>query len=139
METAGKPQPGESSPGLTGAAASYVAARLELVGIEAAEAARIAVRRGILAGLAAAFATFAWALVLAGLVGLITARLVAAGHAVSWHLVAIALGLMHLLVAAIFGAILSRPGPQSFATTRVELEKDRAWLANLRTRIGSRH
>lgn len=139
METAEKAQPGNSGPGLKLAAASYVAARLELVRIEATEAAQLAVRRGILAGTFAAFATFAWALILAGLVGWITARLVASGHEIPWHLVALGLGGIHLLLAVIIAIILSRPGPQTFGTTRVELEKDREWLANLRTQLDSKH
>ncbi len=139
METADNPPPGESGPDLKAAAASYIAARLELIRIEAAEAARLAGRRAILAGILAAFAAFAWALILAGLVGLAASMLAAAGHDVPWHLVAIGLGIIHLLLAAIVGAILSRPGPQSFATTRVELEKDREWLANLRNQISSKH
>lgn len=138
METAEKAQPGDSGPGLKLAAASYVAARLDLVRIEAGEAARLALRRGILAGTLAAFATFAWALMLAGLIGWITARLAASGHEIPWHLVAIGLGGIHLLLAVIIGIILSRPGPQTFGTTRVELEKDREWLANLQTRLGSK-
>lgn len=139
METAENPPPGETGPGLKESAASYLAARLELVQIEASEAGRIAVRKGILAGILAAAATFAWALILAGLVGLITVSLQDAGHRIPWHLVAIGLGVVHLVPAAIIGAILARPGPKPFETTRAELEKDRTWLATLRTRIASKH
>ncbi len=138
METAEHPPVGRNEPGMKEAAAAYLAARVDLLRIEAGEAARHAVRRGILAGTLAAFATFAWALVLAGLVGLLADRLQQAGYDIPWHLVAIALGVVHLLVAIILGIIVSRPAPQAFETTRVELEKDRAWLADLRNQISSK-
>jgi len=138
METAENPPAGHHEPGMKEAAAAYLAARIELLRIEAGEAAKHAVRRGILAGTLAAFATFAWALILAGLIGLIADRLQQIGHDIPWHLVAITLGVVHLLIAIILGIIISRPAPQAFETTRVELEKDRAWLADLRNQISSK-
>lgn len=138
METAEDPPAGRDELGMKEAAAAYLAARLELVRIEAGEAAKLALRRGIIAGMLTACAVFAWGLVLAGLIGLISERLQQVGHDIPWHLVAVGLGVVHLLVAIILGFVVSRPAPQAFETTRVELEKDRAWLADLRNKISSK-
>lgn len=139
MEAETDPTSTRPEPGLTEAGAAYLAARLELVRIEAEEAARQVARRGVLAAIVAALAAFAWALLLAGLVGWGSAVLARAGFDIPWHLVAVGFGLLHLLAAGLFGVALARPAPPAFQTTRTELEKDRAWIRDLRRQIDSRN
>jgi len=112
--------------------ATYVAARLELLRIEAAEVLRRSVRRVILAAILATLAFFAWALVVAGGVGWLTAWLEAAGYPVAWYWVALGFGVLHMAGAVIIGVALTRRGPPAFATTMAEFEKDRRWLDSLR-------
>ena len=130
--------PHRAAPGLVDAAAAYLAARIELVRLETRAAARHAARRGLLAGLLAALAVFAWGLLLAGAVGVLAGRLTAAGRALDWHWIALALGAAHLLAALVVAACLARPAPPSFQATRAELESDRQWLADLKRQLSSK-
>jgi uncharacterized membrane protein YqjE len=133
METAENPPPGHEDQGIKEAAAEFIAARLELIRIEAREAGRLAARRGVLAGTLAGAATFAWGLVLAGLTGLLAESL----HQ-PWYWIALGLAAIHLAVAVIAGIAVSRPLPKSFQTTRTELEKDREWLTELRHKLSGK-
>ena len=119
-------------PGLRDAAVEWLAARAELVRMEAREAAKAAARRGVVAGFLGAMAVFAWALLMAGLVGWISAA-----SGLAWYWVALVAAVVHGLAAAVAGVVLTRPGPPVFEATRNELEKDRQWLEDLRRRIKS--
>jgi len=128
----GAAYPPRPEPGLKDAAAAWLAARAELVRLEAREAAGVALKRGLLAALFAGMAVFAWALLMAGLIGSISA-----GTGFAWYWVAMIVAGMHAAVAFAAGLALSRPGTPVFETTRNELEKDRLWLEDLQRRIKS--
>lgn len=132
-------RPFRPEPGLAEAAAAYLSARIELVRLEAREAAGHAVRRGMLAGLLAGCAVFAWALLVASLIGLLGGSITLGGRPVGWHWIAMTLGGLHLCAAAVIGMRLARPAPPTFAATRAELETDRQWLADLKRQLGSKH
>src|SRR5690606_21162507 len=108
------------------AAADFVAARVELLSLEARKAAAAAALKGALAAFAVSCAMIAWLLLVAGLVGWIAA---AAGW--PWHFVALAAAVFHLALAGIAAVLLRRPGPPSFPLSRAELAKDHEWLRNL--------
>ena len=112
-------------------AGDFLSARLELVRLEAEIVARQAVRRGILAGALGLVLAFAWMLLLAGGFGY------ASICGMPWHWIAIAAGLLHLLVAIVLGSVLARPSPPAFPHTRAEFDKDRAWLRNLKQNLKS--
>jgi hypothetical protein len=112
-------------------AADFLAARLELARLEAGIVARQAARRGIMAGALGLVLAFAWMLLLAGGFGY------AANCGMPWHWIAIAVGLLHLMVAIVLGSVLARPAPPAFPHTRAEFEKDCAWLRNLKQNLKS--
>jgi len=117
-------------PGLGEAAGAWLAARAELVGIEAREAAGTALKRGLLAGLFGGLALFAWGLFVAGLIGGISA-----GTGLAWYWVAAIFAVVHAAGAVAAGMALKRPGTPMFEMTRNELGKDQLWLEDLRRRI----
>ena len=108
------------------AAGEFLDARLELFRVEMHEAGRRAGRRVALVALVAGCAFFCWALLMAGLVGLLS---IGAGW--PWHGAALALAAAHLLAAGIALMVLRKASPGSFPLTRAELLKDRQWLDQL--------
>jgi len=119
-------------PGLKESAAEWLAVRVELFRLEARDAAKTAAKRGAVAGFLAGMAVFAWALLMAGLVGWISA-----GTGLAWYWAAIIVAGGHAAAATAAGFWLSRSGTPVFEATRSELEKDRQWLEDLRRRIKS--
>jgi uncharacterized membrane protein YqjE len=123
-----RPTVPESRPDWKEAAADFVAARLELLALEAQDAGRIAVRKGICAGIAAGCAVLIWLLVVTGLIGWISAI-----SGMAWYGVTFFAALAHGIIAGIAVAILRRPsGAAVFPLTRNELAKDREWLRTLK-------
>jgi uncharacterized membrane protein YqjE len=112
------------------AAADFVAARMELLALEAKDAGRIAARKGLAAGIAAFCAVFIWLLLVAGLIGWISAI-----SGMVWYGVTLLAALTHLIIAGIAVLVLRRPAEASaFPLTRNELAKDREWLRTLKDR-----
>lgn len=107
-------------------AGEFLNARLELFRLEARQAGRNAARRVGLVVFAVGSALLCWALVMAGLIGLIAAL-----ASWPWHFVALALGGAHLLAAGLALLALRKPSGDPFPLTRSELEKDREWLNRL--------
>jgi MFS family permease len=128
----GAPADASADRDLASVLAEFVTARAELVRWEARAVARQAARKGTTAAVALAAAGFAWALLLAGVLGW------AAGVGWPWHWIALAAASLHLLVVLILGICLGRPSPPVFPLTCRELEKDRAWLAQLKQDLKSR-
>jgi uncharacterized membrane protein YqjE len=122
------PDPEASSgPSLRESAVDFVAARMELLALEAREAGKEAARRGAMAGLAAGLACVAWLAAAAGITGW-----VAASGKIPWHFAALGMAAVHLLAAGALGLALRRPAPPAFPLSKAELTKDRAWLLNLK-------
>lgn len=108
------------------AVADLLSTRLELIELEAKEVAKEAATKGLLIGVIAGAAFFAWALILAGAIPLLA---IALKVSVGW----IALGAagLHLIAALIAVARLKRPAPPAFSITRSEFKRDREWFKKL--------
>ncbi len=104
-----------------------VASRIELVGIEAREAAKSGSTRAILVAASAVAALCAWILLVAASVGCLAA---VTGWP-WWAACFIAAGL-HVIAIVIMIAIARKPGADVFTVTRAEFKKDREWIENLR-------
>ncbi|MFK7909373.1 MAG: phage holin family protein [Akkermansiaceae bacterium] len=115
------------------AVSEFVSARLELAAIEAKEAAEFTVRKVVSAVILALCAFFIWALLLAGLTGLLAgwAQEQLAGHlpgVSGWVIVLFALAIIHTLVAIILiWVIKKKPAAPLFELTRQEIENDKQW------------
>lgn len=108
-------------------ASEFLRARLELIRFEANAAGRqLGARIGFVA-LIAGGGFFAWCLLLAGLIGWISA----VQPDWPWHYSALIAAGLHLLLALLALRGLTRPGPATFPLTRSELAKDREWLNQL--------
>jgi MFS family permease len=117
-----------AAPSWRESAVEFVAARAELIALEAREAGRAAARRAVLLAFIGGCALTAWLTGMAGLVGWVAT----AGGGLPWHWVALAAALLHLLLAGIAVLVLRRPAPPAFPISRAELSKDRQWLLNLK-------
>jgi len=109
-------------------AVEFLSARLELVSLEARDAGRLAARRGVLIAFIAGCAMTAWLAGIAGLIG----GIAASRNGIPWHLAALGVAVLHLLIAGIAAMVLRRPSPPAFPHARAELAKDREWLLNLK-------
>lgn len=105
---------------------ALVTSRIALIGHEGREAIRERTRALalLLAGLLCAF--FTWALLLAGAIAAIA---VVSGW--PWHLIALGFAALHLVCAISLLRAAMAPQPPAFPITRMEFEKDRAWIEDL--------
>ena len=102
-----------------------VAARLSLIQMESKDATRETTRRVALIAVASAAIFFAWALLLAGGVSLLSQS-----TGWPWSLIAIGLAALHLLIGFILSQSAKPSGSASFPVTRAEFQKDREWIEN---------
>jgi uncharacterized membrane protein YqjE len=112
---------------------SLIASRIGIIRIESQDAIEIAVRKLIILSVAL-FALFAtWALLTAGLIGVI------ADHfKCPWYFAAFSAGGVYLLISLVMLVIIKRAKKtESFPVTRAEFEKDRQWLNQLKNRSNS--
>lgn len=118
------------------AVSEFVSARIELAAIEAKEAAEFTAKKVAFAVVLAISAFFTWALVLAGLTGLLAhwaeQQLADLLPGVSgWVIVLFALAIIHAVIALIFVILLKKkPSSPLFELTRQEIEHDKAWVKN---------
>lgn len=102
-----------------------VAARFALIQLESKDAAKEAARSGSRLAAACGCAFFAWALLLAGAIPVISES---AGW--PWSRVALGAAVVHLLAGAVL-VRLAKPSPATaFPVTRAEFQKDREWIEN---------
>jgi uncharacterized membrane protein YqjE len=104
---------------------SLIATRLNLIELEAKDAAKEAATRGVALVAAVAFIIFAWLLLLAGGVSLI-----AKSANLPWDQVAIGLAALHFLGGIIFARLAKPSAATAFPVTRTEFKKDREWIEN---------
>lgn len=104
---------------------SLIASRVTLIQLESKDAASDGARRAVLLIVAAGCAFFAWALVLAGIVALLSEAM---GR--PWYCVAISMGIVHLLLGLLLGYLAKSSSGSAFPITRAEFKKDREWLNN---------
>lgn len=117
----------------------YLLARGELLSIESREAGRHATRKAILGVALACAAIFAYGLFLCAAVSLvggwIETRFSPRFDQIGWQCVALAAGLLHVLLALVLLHLLRRkPVEPLFDVTRREFQKDRQWLHDQQTR-----
>lgn len=105
------------------ALADLLGSRAALVQYELKRASATGIKKAVLFITAAIFLLLFWIILVAGLVGLISAQ---GGYL--WYTVALVFAGVHLLVALILILIAKRPAPPSFEITRQEFKKDREWL-----------
>lgn len=105
------------------AAADLIGSRLALIQLEIRQAAGSATKKAVLLVSAGFLLLSAWAVFVAGAIGLISAL----GN-FPWYWVALSACGVHLLLAVILIAIAKRPGEATFSATRAEFLKDREWL-----------
>lgn len=108
------------------AVADLLSARVELIRLEAKQAAAQGARKAVIVAILAIAAAFTWALVLAGGI-----PLVSEASGIRWPLIALAAAGLHLLLALLMIAQLRRPGSPSFPITRDEFQRDREWFKHL--------
>ena len=107
--------------------AEFAATRIELIRIESQDAARTAAQKTREVVLLVGAGLLGWLCLLAGLIG-------ALHHLTSWPwwAIALALGVMHVMIALRFAALLKRPSTPAFPLTRAEFHKDRLWMQSLK-------
>ena len=114
--------------GWKAAASEFVRARLDLIGLEAKEAAQVAAKKAAVGVIAAIAAFFAWMLICAGLIGWI-----AAAHPDwAWFWIALVMAGVHVLVILIAVIKLRAKEQPPFPITRSQLVKDKEWLESLK-------
>jgi uncharacterized membrane protein YqjE len=104
---------------------TLIASRVALFQLESKTAARDAATRiaRIVAVVICAF--FAWALLLAGVIGAI-----AENSQWPWFWIAITAAAIHLAAALLLALAAKAPRSPSFPVTRAEFQKDREWIEN---------
>jgi len=108
------------------AVADLLSARVELIRLEAKQAAEQGAQKAVAVAILAISAAFTWALVLAGLIPLISEV-----SGIRWPLIALMSAGLHLFLALLMVARLRRPGTPTFPITRDEFQRDREWFKNL--------
>lgn len=103
-----------------------IAARTELIRLELVEFRRQSARRAALLILAVLSGASAWILLLAGAIPLL-----ADASGLSWPIVALLLGVLHLIVLGILLNLARRSSGPAFTATLSEFQKDREWIENL--------
>jgi uncharacterized membrane protein YqjE len=116
----------------------HLKARAELFGIEAREAGNVVARKGVLGLVVAALLFFSYALLLSATVSLLGRWLETTWpdtlSGIGWQLVALSVGVPHLLVAlTLFKKLKRKPDQPLFEYTRTEFQKDRKWLKKRKT------
>ena len=107
------------------ALAGLVAARMALIQLESKDAARDAARRAAWVAAACGCAFFAWALLLAGVIPMISESL-----DWPWNRVAVGAAILHLLAGIILVRLAKPSAATAFPVTRAEFQKDREWIEN---------
>lgn len=114
------------------AISSFISARLELLALESKEAGEVAARKVVHAVILALCAFFTWALILAGLTGILAPfldRAIGSDWLPGWAAVLLLLALVHGIGAFVFFRKLKqKPGTPLFELSRQEIENDKQWL-----------
>jgi len=110
------------------AVAELIAARMELIRLEAKDAAQVATAKARHAVILILIGGLGWLCLLAGLIGLLH-------HLTHWPWWGCALlfAAIHAVLALCFAHLLKRPSPPAFPLTCEEFHKDRLWMQSLKT------
>jgi len=118
---------GASLRGVLSSATAYLAARAELLRLEAGEAGRELAKRTVLLFVAAIYMVLFYVMLWIGLVGL--AEMLRPG---SWPIAAFACAVFHLLIAIIMLVLAKRPVRPIFSETIHQIKEDEKWLRSMR-------
>lgn len=105
---------------------TLVATRLALIQLESRQVATHVGGRAFRLAAAAVCAVFGWALLLAGVIALLSTS-----FGWPWHWIALAAAAIHLLGAWLLINLGKTTPPPAFPHTRAEFQKDREWIENL--------
>ena len=105
---------------------TLLASRVDLIRLESKEVVGGFARRAGFLAAAFGLIAFAWALLLAGAIGVISEAL-----DWPWSWVSIGAAIVHLLLAILFSKLASPKAKAAFPVTRAEFQKDREWIENL--------
>ena len=105
---------------------AIASSRAELIRLEAKDAARKGSNKAARVIAAILCITFGWSLLLAGGIGALS---ILAGW--PWFWTALAIGAIHIIVAAILLRKSSGATTPFFPVTRAEFQRDREWIENL--------
>lgn len=105
---------------------AIVSSRAELIRLEATDAARRSSNKAARIIAAILCITFGWSLLLVGSIGALSEL---AGW--PWFWSALAIGAMHIIIAAILLRKPSNACTPLFPVTRAEFKRDREWIENL--------
>lgn len=106
---------------------ALIAARISLIQIESKEAAKDAARRLACLIVLILCAFFAWALLLAGGIAVLSST-----FDQPWHIFAFIAAVLHLIAATLLSLAAKSPGKTAFPVTRAEFQKDREWIENFK-------
>lgn len=109
-----------------GAFSCLVSSRIAIIQAESKEAASTGAKKVALVAIAAFCALFTWILVLAGIIGAISAS-----TSLQWYHVAFAAAVLHVVIALVAVLMAKAKAAAPFPITRAEFEKDREWLNQL--------
>ena len=104
---------------------TLIASRVALFQLESKTAARDAATRIVRVVAVGICVFFAWALLLAGAIGVI-----AQSSQWPWFWIAIAAAVIHLAAALLLALAAKAPRSPAFPVTRAEFQKDREWIEN---------
>ncbi len=105
---------------------TLLATRVDLIRLESKEVAGGFARRAGFVAAAGILALFAWALLLAGAIGVISEA-----TEWPWSWICVGAAVLHLLLAILFSKLASPKAKAAFPVTRAEFQKDREWIENL--------
>ncbi len=106
---------------------ALIASRVALIQLESKDAGREKARSAIFLIAAGCAAFFAWALLMAGLVAILSDAI---GKPWSW--VAVGFAMLHLLAGVMLARLGKPSGAPAFPVTRAEFQKDREWIENFK-------
>lgn len=104
---------------------ALIAARIALIQLEGQTAAKEIGKRAAFVGAASACVFFAWVLLVAGGVSLVSKA-----TGLPWDLVSIIAAILHLLGGIILFKMAKPSTATVFPNTRAEFQKDREWIEN---------
>jgi hypothetical protein len=123
------PSPTEDAPSdWQSAVAELIAARVELIRYESQDVARTIAEKSRITLLLVLCGTLCWQLLVAAIIGMVS-------HFTTfpWWATALALALVHLVLALVGARSLRRPAPPAFPLTKEEFSRDRLWMQSFKT------
>ncbi len=106
---------------------ALIASRVTLIQLESKDATAAAGRSIAYIIAAISAVVFAWALLVAGLVAVLSEAIEK-----PWSWVAIGFALLHLLAGLVLAKLAKPSGAPAFPITRAEFQKDREWIENFK-------